>query len=161
MKRRLTVASILVAIIVLAGPSTGAKDRDNAIVEQAMAAWNAHDADRIAAAYSEDIVYEDVAFGAVNRGRAEMHKFAVDILAAVPDMKLEIVSLAVHDGHGAVEWVWSGTDKGLFKTGKHFSVRGASVFEIRGGKIVSNKDYYDVATVMRQLGLLPAASSGN
>ena len=161
MKRRLTVAIILVAIIVLAEPSTGAKDRDNSIVEQAMAAWNAHDADRIAAAYSEDIVYEDVAFGAVNRGRTEMHKFAVDILAAVPDMKLEIVSLAVHDGHGTVEWVWSGTDKALFKTGKHFSVRGASVFEIRGGKIVSNKDYYDVATVMRQLGLLPAASSGN
>jgi ketosteroid isomerase-like protein len=48
---------------------------------------------------------------------------------------------------------------GLYKTGKKFSVRGASVFEIRGGKVYRNRDYYDSAAIMRQVGVLPAPKS--
>ena len=44
----------------------------------------------------------------------------------------------------------------MFKTGKNFSVRGVSVFEVRGGKISRYKEFYDVATIMRQVGMLPA-----
>jgi hypothetical protein len=36
-------------------------------------------------------------------------------------------------------------------------VRGASVFELRGGKFSNNRDYYDSASIMRQVGVLPAA----
>ena len=31
------------------------------------------------------------------------------------------------NGHGTIEWTFSGTDKDVFKTGKKFSVRGVSV----------------------------------
>lgn len=58
---------------------------------------------------------------------------------------------------GSVEWVFSGTDVGLYKTGKKFSVRGASVYQVRGGKFSSDRDYYDAASIMRQVGMLPAA----
>jgi ketosteroid isomerase-like protein len=51
--------------------------------------------------------------------------------------------------------MFSGTDKEVFKTGKKFSVRGVSVIEMRGGKIYRNVDFYDVATIMRQVGQLP------
>jgi steroid delta-isomerase-like uncharacterized protein len=91
----------------------------------------------------------------VNHGRAEIRKFAAGFIEAVPDLKLEVVSSSIHNGHGAAEWVLSGTDKGLYKTGKKFSVCGASVFEMRGGKCSSNKDFYDLATIMRQVGVLP------
>jgi ketosteroid isomerase-like protein len=57
--------------------------------------------------------------------------------------------------HGTIEWMFSGTDKDVFKTGEKFSVRGVSVIDMRDGKIFRNVDYYDVATVMRQVGLLP------
>jgi ketosteroid isomerase-like protein len=63
---------------------------------------------------------------------------------------------SIHDGHGTIEWTLSGTDKGMYKTGKKFSVRGVSVIEVREGKIFRNLDFYDSATIMRQLGLLPA-----
>jgi ketosteroid isomerase-like protein len=53
------------------------------------------------------------------------------------------------------EWIWSGTDKGLFKTGKNFSVRGVSVYEVSKGKISRYKEFYDLTTIMRQVGLLP------
>jgi ketosteroid isomerase-like protein len=47
----------------------------------------------------------------------------------------------------------------MYKTGKKFSVRGVSVIEVREGKIFRNLDFYDSATIMRQLGLLPAQPS--
>jgi ketosteroid isomerase-like protein len=73
----------------------------------------------------------------------------------VPDLKLELVDCKADENGGWVEWTFSGTDKGLYKTGKKFSVRGASVFQLRGGKFSTNKDYYDAATIMKQVGALP------
>jgi steroid delta-isomerase-like uncharacterized protein len=150
----------LMVIIVLAGIGVAAQEKGktagSGFVQQAFAAWSAQDPDKVVAYYTEDVVYEDVAYGAVNHGRVELRKFAAGFMEAVPDLKLEMVSSSIHNGHGVAEWVLSGTDKGLYKTGKKFSVRGASVFEMRGGKCSSNRDFYDLATIMRQVGVLPA-----
>jgi steroid delta-isomerase-like uncharacterized protein len=121
------------------------------------AAWNSHDADKVASFYTDDVVYEDVAFGLKANGQVQMRKLAADFFAGIPDLKLEVVSNTSRGDRGSVEWVFSGTDVGLYKTGKKFSVRGASVYELRGGKFSSNRDYYDAASIMRQVGILPAA----
>jgi hypothetical protein len=42
-------------------------------------------------------------------------------------------------------------------TGKRFSIRGVTILELQGDKIRRDSDYWDAATVMRQVGLLPAA----
>jgi hypothetical protein len=39
--------------------------------------------------------------------------------------------------------------------GRRFAVRGATVFELAGGRIRRSSDYADAATILRQLGLLP------
>ncbi len=149
----------LIVIIILVGMRLAAQEKGktagNGFVQQEFAAWNSHDPDKVLTFFTEDVVYEDVAFGAVNHGQSELRKFAAGFFEAVPDLKLEVVSSSVHHGHGAVEWVLRGTDKGLYKTGKKFSVRGVSVFEMRGKKFSSNKDFYDLATIMRQVGVLP------
>jgi ketosteroid isomerase-like protein len=59
------------------------------------------------------------------------------------------------DGHGSIEWDGSGTDVGVYNTGKRFSVRGVSVIEVRDGKISRSVDYYDLATTVRQEELIP------
>ena len=100
-------------------------------------------------------MYEDMAAGHISRGRTEVRKWAEGAFAGIENFKLETVSISFQNGRGVAEWVWSGTDKGLLKTGKKFSVRGVSVFEVRGGKISRYKEYYDFSTVMRQVGLLP------
>jgi hypothetical protein len=42
-------------------------------------------------------------------------------------------------------------------TGKHFSaVRGTSILELEAGKIRRQSDYWDAATFMKQVGLLPS-----
>ena len=130
-------------------------DEEKAI-DLLFAAWNSRNADQFVALFSDDAVYEDVAAGHVARGKNEVRKWAAGAFTYIADFKLEVKKRSIYEGGGVVEWVWSGTDKGLFKTGKSFSVRGASVIQVRGGKISNYKEYYDFATVMRQLGLLPA-----
>jgi len=76
----------------------------------------------------------------------------------VPDLKVELESSSIQGSHGSIAWVFSGTDKGIYKTGKTFKVRGASVITLKGGKISRNVDYYDAATIMRQVGQLPATT---
>ncbi len=157
MKSRIATTIAVIISIACLGAATHRDKSTDDLVRREFSAWNAHDADQVASFYTDDVVYEDVAFGLQARGHAEMRKLAADFFAGVPDLKLEIVSNLSTGNRGSVEWVFSGTDVGLYKTGKKFSVRGASVYELRGGKFSSNRDYYDSAGIMRQVGLLPTA----
>jgi steroid delta-isomerase-like uncharacterized protein len=158
--KRVLIGVILVSMLVLpaiaAPPASKSAEADSAFGEKWVAAWNSHSPDKMVALYTDDVFYEDVAFGEVSHGTAELRKFAASEFDTVPDMEIKLVSAHVHNGHGAIEWIFSGTDKGVYKTGKKFSVRGVSVIEVRGGKIARSLDFYDVATIMRQVGVLPA-----
>jgi steroid delta-isomerase-like uncharacterized protein len=94
----------------------------------------------------------------VSHNAAELRKFYLSEIEGVPDLMLKLDHVNIRDGNGTIEWTFSGTDKGVYKTGKKFSVRGVSVIELRGGKISRNLDFYDVGTVMRQVGVLPTDS---
>jgi len=159
MKRILTLTA-LVALIVLssiaAPPEVKAASQDeSAIAEKWIAAWNSHDAEKLLPLFTSDVFYEDVAFGEASHSPAELRKFAADYFESVPDLKIELLRVSLHNDHGTIEWTLSGTDKAMYRTGKKFSVRGVSVIDVRAGKIFRNLDFYDSATIMRQLGLLP------
>ena len=160
-RKRVLTGAILLAMLVLpaiAAPPEGkpAGDRAAAIAEKWIAAWNSHNPDKMLAVFTDDVFYEDVAFGEVSHGSAEFRKFAASEFEGVPDLELKLVRANVHGGHGTIEWIFSGTDKGVFKTGKKFSVRGVSVIDVRDGRIARSLDFYDSATIMRQVGVLPA-----
>jgi len=132
------------------------------LLGQLATAWSSHDTEKVVALFTDDCVYEDVTFGVVNRGKAELRAFANNVFASAPDFKIEPTAEFAADAGGSMEWVMSGTHKGDFPgmpaTGKPFSsVRGASVVEIHGDKLRRCSDYWDAATVMRQVGLLPAS----
>jgi steroid delta-isomerase-like uncharacterized protein len=125
-------------------------------IEQLFAAWSSHDADKVVAFYTDDVAYEDVPLGRTSHGKAELRKFVEDTFAAFPDLKVVVLSSSICRGHGVSEVVWSATDKGFLKTDKRFSIRMVSVFQLHEGKVSRNEDFYDLATIMRQLGALPA-----
>ncbi len=91
----------------------------------------------------------------MNHGTAQIHDFAQFFFTAIPDLKIELVNSHIKGGHGTIEWIFSGTDKGIYMTGKKFSVRGVTVLDLKGNKISRDSDYWDLATVLRELGLLP------
>jgi steroid delta-isomerase-like uncharacterized protein len=160
LKQVLTSAAVLASLVVLAiaaSPTAkDATDRDASVADKWIAAWNSHDPAKMLSVFTNDVFYEDVAFGEISHGHAELRKFAADEFEAVPDLEVKLLRASISNGNGTIEWSFSGTDKGIYKTGKKFTVRGVSVIEVRDGKIARSLDFYDSGTIMRQVGVLPA-----
>ena len=127
-------------------------------------AWSSidnKDPERVLALFADDCVFEDVTFGVVARGKEELRSFVNRAFAAVPDFKYGVTSRFAASQWAVIEWVMSGTHQGdwpgIPATGKRFSsVRGASILELEAGKIRRESDYWDAATFMKQVGLLPS-----
>jgi steroid delta-isomerase-like uncharacterized protein len=139
-----------------ANTGTIAKADDTDVALAWVTAWNSHNADSVAALFTPDATYEDVPLGVVSHGTAQIRAFAQAFFDAVPDSRIVYVSSSLKGGRGVIEWVFGGTDVGLYKTRKTFSVRGATVIDVHGTKISRNSDYYDLATMLREFGLLPS-----
>ena len=124
------------------------------------AAWNSHDVEKILSFFTDDVVYEDVAIGKVNRGKKELNDFISSTLVDFPDVKFELKSGFNAGDRGASEWVMSGTFAHssipeMPATGKSFSLRGASITELHNDKISRNSDYWNLASFLQQVGLMP------
>ena len=85
--------------------------------------------------FAEDCVYEDVALGALNRGKSEVRAFVQATLAAISDFTIEPKSVFATVDRLASEWTMTGTQTGDFPgvpaTGKSFSVPVASIMEFQ------------------------------
>jgi len=154
---------LLVAVLALSPVSTTANGADNQalerILDQWATAWSSNDSERLLPLFTDNIVYEDVTFGAVNQGKAALRDFATATFGAFADLKFELKSrMVAADGKsGAMEWVWRGRQTkdfpGLPATNKPFEVRGATVVQFNDGKISRNSDYWDLATYKKLVGL--------
>jgi steroid delta-isomerase-like uncharacterized protein len=139
-------------------------DRDCGPLWHAWAStWSSHDLDQVLALYTEDCVYEDVPFGAVNHGKEALRGFGQAFVSGFPDVAFEMTSGFVAGSWAGGEWIMTGTHTGdlpdLPATGKQVSVRGSSILELRDGKISRCSDYWDMATFLRQIGLMPTAAA--
>ena len=123
-------------------------------------AWNAHDPAAVARYMADEAIYEDVALGRVLHGPSEIAKFVEEATRASSDFRFEEVSLFRAGSDYANEWIMTGTNdrevKGVPATGRFFRVRGASIGRLdTSGRIVENRDYYNLVELLTQLGLLP------
>lgn len=157
--RRLFACAVILLTVgpVLSLHSGSAEPATSGIAESWIAAWNSHDPTKWATHFTSDVYYEDVTFGEISHGSEEAKKFAASFFADVPDLKLELADSSIEGNHGSIQWILTGADKGIFKTGKPFKVRGVSIVTITSGKISRSVDYYDLATIMKQVGVLPAS----
>jgi steroid delta-isomerase-like uncharacterized protein len=130
-----------------------------AIAREFMDAWNRRDWDKyrslIGAGYSYtggDGQRQDGAEAGM--GVAQM--FA----SAFPDGKIDIQRIHAAGDTVVVEFVGRGTHKGdlmgIAPTGKSINIPVCNVMEIRDGKVVSEREYMDMAHMMQQLGVMPA-----
>jgi steroid delta-isomerase-like uncharacterized protein len=138
-------------------------DVERLLDEWAMAWSSSENADpeRVLALFADDCLFEDVTFGVVVRGKEELRRFVTGAFAAVTDFTYEVIRRFAAGHWAAIEWAMAGTHTGDFPgipaTGKRFSsVRGTSILELEAGKIRRQSDYWDAATFMKQVGLLPA-----
>ena len=81
-----------------------------ATIDRLMRATNLHDIDAIAACFSDDYVNETPAHPARGfRGRAQVRRNWEQILAFVPDIRVEVVRSAVKGDTVWTEWEMRGT----------------------------------------------------
>jgi steroid delta-isomerase-like uncharacterized protein len=132
------------------------------VIRDWASAWADRHSDRLIALFADDGVLEDVALQVLSRGRLAIQTFVNGIFDAVPDLALHLTHDFTSGPFAAAEWIMSGTLSGsllgLPATGKSFSVRGAAIFELRDGQISRSSIYCDMATLVRQLGTIDAAS---
>jgi steroid delta-isomerase-like uncharacterized protein len=127
------------------------------------AAWNAHDADAVAAVFAPDAEIVDIASGTVTRGRDAIRDTAVARFTGFPDFSLEKVLLVIDiadDGRGANadRWIMRGTHTGEFMglaaTGRAVEVQGATFSEFDAGGLVTRDTHFiDLGALLGQLGL--------
>ena len=128
-------------------------------IERAM---NAHDAAKIASLYAEDGVYENDPVAVALKGREAIKAYMNVVFSTFPDFRLDVKNAFVSGNLSAAEMVMSGTHKGPLPdgtpaTGKSFSVKLCVIGEFQGNLVKRVTHYWDMAALMRQLGLMPPA----
>jgi len=131
---------------------------ERAFFDSYLDAWNAHNAAAVARCMADDAVYEDVALGRVLHGPSEIGSFVTEATRSSSDFRFETVSLFTAGLDYANEWIMTGTNdrevRGIAATGRSFRVHGASIGKLNAsGRIVENRDYYNLAELLTQLGL--------
>jgi steroid delta-isomerase-like uncharacterized protein len=127
------------------------------IVQHANKAYNAHDADALAASYAEGATYSDSRAGEAFTGKAIVN-YAKAVWAAYPDASVELITIA-DTGRGlvAAQWVLRGTTP----TGRTVTLPGASFTQVNGDKILSEQTYFDRQILLEQLGLRVRSTSNS
>ena len=129
-------------------------------------AITAHDLDALAKVYASDAVAYDPMYPAPLKGREAIKKDSADFFRAFPDLRFEISNIIEKsDRLGAGEVHMTGTHTGPLATptgdevpptNKRIELKGAAFVGLNEkGEIVEERRYYDVGTILRQLGLMP------
>ena len=82
--------------------------------------------------------------------------------AAYPDGKIDVQRIHAAGDTAIAEFIARGTHKGdlmgIAPTGKSITIPVCNVLEVRDGKIYREREYMDMATMMAQLGVMPAGA---
>jgi len=128
------------------------------LIEQYYAAWQPGNADSILAFFTEDAVFEDLAFEARFEGPDQIRAFIDLTYSGIPDFAVKPTHIVVGDGSAAAEWVMSGTHQGdlpgLPRTGQAFALRASSVITLSEERIAVMNDFWNPDAFRRLVGLL-------
>ena len=127
-------------------------------------AHNHHDDDRLGAAVTADFIYNE--FGTQRRvqGRQEFIKIWQGWRRVFPDVNGAIRNIFVSGNQAMAETTWDGTFRGdLVFPGQTIPATGgrmeqfpvAFVFTAEGGKLTETHLYFDVMTLLQQIGAMP------
>ena len=129
-------------------------------LDRYLEAWNSHDGGQVGAFMAEDATYEDLALGVLHEGRDAIKTFAEEADSFSSDYRFISISTQQSGSSYAMEWEMVGTNTGegggLPATNKPYKIRGASVGVVDDdGKIKHNRDYWNMADYLVQVGILP------
>jgi steroid delta-isomerase-like uncharacterized protein len=144
--------------------------QDNVVlVQSVLGLYNSHQSDpawldKSVASITEDCELIDIPSGRTLRG-PDGYKQLVEFFAeAFPGSSVELTNAFATEDQVVIEFTGRGTNTGplhlptgdIPATGRYSELRFCGVYRIKSGKIVSLHSYYDLTTMLQQLGLVPA-----
>ena len=124
----------------------------------------ARDADAVAALYAPDAVRYDPTAPQGMKGREAIRKYQEGLSKAFQEVSARTVSVVSKGDMTAWEWDFSLTNTGplemptgtLAPTNRRVRMQGATFYRFnREGLIAEQRDYFDIAGLMQQLGVKP------
>jgi steroid delta-isomerase-like uncharacterized protein len=138
-----------------------------AVIRAIFDTFNQRDLAGTAALASEDLVLEDLGSGFTLRGPDALRQWYEGFLTAGPDAHAALESLVDAGDRAATEHTGTFTHTGplagpggtIPPTGRPVRIRIAEVYHLRDGKVTRLAAYYDLATILVQLGLVSAPAA--
>jgi steroid delta-isomerase-like uncharacterized protein len=132
--------------------------RRMALVEEHVRCENAHDLDGVLSTFGDSARYDDEPWAEHHEGRDGVRRFYGTLMAAVPDLSIEIVKRHVADETIVLEVIIHGTQlgawRGLPPTGRKLAIPLCGIYTFDpDDRLAGERIYYDRALVLRQLGI--------
>lgn len=128
-------------------------------VTDLMDSWNAHDIERMMTFYAPDYEGSDISQAQPNHGLDGVRFMFERIVRGFPDIGFTLDQTIAQGSEVVLIWTAQGTHRGhimnIPPTGRRISVRGSSVLTLEDGKIKKALYIWDVAGILRGIGLLP------
>ena len=122
--------------------------------------WNTKMNEKIIPLYSPDYAGEDFSGGKRRSGLDGVKGWLNSVLHAFPNIHYTLVDYVEHGDRLVLHWVADGNHHGSFlkipASGKQVTINGISILKMENGKIKEGKLFWDLAGVLRQIGLLPS-----
>jgi steroid delta-isomerase-like uncharacterized protein len=124
-------------------------------------AYNNKDWDAARASMAPDFVYDEVATHRRLQGPDEVMPAWKGWGDAFPDSKATFERAVAAGNTVVLEITWRGTHTGTLQTptgpipatGRSIEMRACQILEVAGEKVKSTRHYFDMATMLRQLGI--------
>jgi steroid delta-isomerase-like uncharacterized protein len=130
-----------------------------ALAVELVAALNDHDEARVAALYAEDYEGTDISSSVGQQGREGVAALYQRFWQGFPDLWVTVRQSVVQGDRVALHWSARGTHSGSMlhipATNREVEVQGMLFLEFRDGLIVRGSSVWDMAGLLRALGLLP------
>jgi len=128
------------------------------LARESMAAWSAHDPDRLATIVDEKFIVESDTLPGPVRGPRGLANFMKIYVTAFPDLRFEIEQMLAHGDFVVTRWAAIGTHRGdlmgIAPTNRQAITHGCTVSEFKNGKSVHDRLYWDTGHLFRQLGVI-------
>jgi steroid delta-isomerase-like uncharacterized protein len=143
---------------------TPEEERNLRSVTDVLHYWNTQDIPGMFQFYDDDITWTNVAMEQVYHGKAEVAEFLKMLFTAIPDLNFEVTYKFVRGNQVAERWHITGTHQGSLMgvppTGRRVDIPGIGMVQMKDGKFLSDWFLLDVASSMRQIGIMPPLSVG-
>jgi steroid delta-isomerase-like uncharacterized protein len=122
-------------------------------------AWDSHNIENILSYYSPDYEGSDVGRSEPVKGHQGLRAMLENYWKAFPDLRFAVTNTVVQGCQVVSVWRAGGTHQGpimnIPATGRKIEVRGVSIIEVKDGLVVRGQYIWDLAGLLRALGLLP------